>query len=101
MNYQQTGRELLTPEEIRLLDNQKAILLIRGERPLLDDKYDLMKHKNVRYTEDGGAGAYDYAKTPKAHEDLQINIERIEDYELLASEDILGSEQLFDWRNAD
>ena len=101
VNYQQTGRELLTPEEIRLLDNQKAILLIRGERPLLDDKYDLMKHKNVRYTEDGGAGAYDYAKTPKAHEDLQINIERIEDYELLASEDILGSEQFFDWRNAD
>ena len=55
VNYQQTGRELLTPDEIRLLDNRKAILFIRGERPIMDDKYDLKKHVNFRYTEDGGA----------------------------------------------
>ena len=40
-NYQQTGRELFTPDEIRLLDNRKAILFVRGERPMLDDKYNL------------------------------------------------------------
>ena len=90
VNYQQTGRELLTPDEIRLLDNRKAILFIRGERPIMDDKYDLKKHVNFRYTEDGGASTYDYAKTPLAHDDLKIDINRLDDYELLSTEDILG-----------
>lgn len=90
VNYQQTGRELLTPDEIRLLDNRKAILFIRGERPIMDDKYDLKKHVNFRYTEDGGASPYDYAKTPLAHDDLKIDINRLDNYELLSTEDILG-----------
>ena len=90
VNYQQTGRELLTPDEIRLLDNRKAILFIRGERPIMDDKYDLKKHVNFRYTEDGGASPYDYAKIPLAHDDLKIDINRLDDYELLSTEDILG-----------
>lgn len=90
VNYQQTGRELLTPDEIRLLDNRKAILFIRGERPIMDDKYDLKKHVNFRYTEDGGASPYDYAKTPLAHDDLKIDINRLDDYELLSTEDFLG-----------
>ena len=90
VNYQQTGRELLTPDEIRLLDNRKAILFIRGERPIMDDKYDLKKHVNFRYTEDDGASPYDYAKTPLAHDDLNIDINRLDDYELLSTEDILG-----------
>ena len=90
VNYQQTGRELLTPDEIRLLDNRKAILFIRGERPIMDDKYDLKKHVNFRYTEDCGASPYDYAKTPLAHDDLKIDINRLDDYELLSTEDILG-----------
>ena len=90
VNYQQTGRELLTPDEIRLLDNRKAILFIRGECPIMDDKYDLKKHVNFRYTEDGGASPYDYAKTPLAHDDLKIDINRLDDYELLSTEDILG-----------
>lgn len=90
VNYQQTGRELLTPDEIRLLDNRKAILFIRGERPIMDDKYDLKKHVNFRYTEDGGASPYDYAKTPLAHDDLKIDINRLDDHELLSTEDILG-----------
>lgn len=55
-NFQQSGRELLQPDEVRMLDNQNALLFIRGERPILDAKYDLMKHPNIRYTEDGGAG---------------------------------------------
>lgn len=92
-NYQQTGRELFTPDEIRLLDNRKAILFVRGERPMLDDKYNLKKHPNVKWTEDGGAPPYDYAKAPRSHDDLNIDIERLDDYELLCEEDILGKEQ--------
>lgn len=55
---QQTGRELMTPDEVRLLDNRKAIVFIRGERPVIDEKYDLMKHPNIAFTEDGGAAPY-------------------------------------------
>lgn len=43
---------------VRLLDNQYAILFIRGERAVIDKKYDLMKHKHIRQTEDGGAESY-------------------------------------------
>lgn len=57
-NFQQTGRELMTPDEVRMLDNGKAIILIRGERPAVDDKYDILKHPNIKRTEDGGAAPY-------------------------------------------
>lgn len=57
-NFQQAGRELLTPDEVRMLDNKKAIVLIRGEAPVIDDKYDLMKHPAIKFTADGGAAAY-------------------------------------------
>lgn len=55
---QQTGRELLTPDEVRMLDNSKALVFIRGERPVMDDKYELMRHPNISLTEDGGAAPY-------------------------------------------
>lgn len=55
---QQTGRELMTPDEVRLLVNRKAMVFIRGERPVIDEKYDLMKHPNIAFTEDGGAAPY-------------------------------------------
>ena len=55
---QLTGRELMTPDEVRLLDNKNAIVIIRGERPVIDEKYDLMKHPNIQFTEDGGAAPY-------------------------------------------
>ncbi len=58
VNFQQSGRELLTPDEVRLLDNRDALLFIRGERPIVDRKYDLMKHPNIKATEDGGAPPY-------------------------------------------
>ncbi len=57
-NFQQTGRELMTPDEVRMLDNAKAIVLIRGERPVVDDKYDILHHPNIKRTEDGGAAPY-------------------------------------------
>ena len=60
-NYQNTGRELMTPDEVRLLDNRYAILFIRGERPVLDFKYDILKHPNLALTADGDrANAYEH-----------------------------------------
>ena len=84
VNDQQTGRELLTPDEVRLLPNSKAILFVRGERPMLDDKYDLLRHPNIRLTEDGGAPPYDYTLARNARDDLALSPE---DYELLELED--------------
>lgn len=57
-NYQNTGRELMTPDEVRMLDNRYALLFIRGERPVMDLKYDIMKHPAVGLTADGGAEPY-------------------------------------------
>lgn len=89
-NYQQSGRELLTPDEVRMLDNHYALLFIRGERVIMDQKYNLMKHPNVKLTEDGGANPYDYAKAPLAHDVFAFDVNRYEDYELLSDEDIIG-----------
>ena len=77
---QLSGRELLMPDEIRLLDNGKAILFVRGERPMMDSKYDLKHHPNVRYTEDGGAPPYDYTAARLVENDLSGSPEN---YELL------------------
>ena len=57
-SFQQTGRELMTPDEVRRLDNKKAIVFLRGERPVIDEKYDIMQHPNIELTEDGGAAPY-------------------------------------------
>lgn len=89
INDQQTGRELLTPDEVRMLDNRKCILFVRGERPMLDDKYDLMHHPNIHLTEDGGAPPYDYTAVRDAADDLDYDPERYEDYELLDPDDFL------------
>ena len=70
-NYQLTGRELMTQDEVRMLDNSKAILLIRGEKPIIDDKYDIMKHPNIKYTTDGGIKPYEHGTTEKAIVNIQ------------------------------
>lgn len=57
-NTQQNGRELLTSDEVRQLDNRYAILFIRGVRPVLDEKYDLMRHPAVHHIPDGGGQPY-------------------------------------------
>ncbi len=73
---QQTGRELMTPDEVRLLDNKDAIVLIRGERPVIDEKYDLMKHPNISFTEDGGAAPY--VHSPHCMYDMRYLLSLIE-----------------------
>lgn len=57
-NFQSAGRELLTPDEVRMLDNRLALVLIRGEAPVIDAKYDLTRHPNIKRTADGGAAPY-------------------------------------------
>lgn len=58
VNFQQTGRDLMTPDEIRMLPTNDALLFIRGEKPVRDKKYDIKKHPNVRRTADGRAKPY-------------------------------------------
>jgi type IV secretion system protein VirD4 len=66
-NYQITGRELLTPDEVRMLDNRYALLFIRGEKPVMDEKYDLMKHPNIGVTpEKNPTLAYKHGTSPLA-----------------------------------
>lgn len=83
-NFQQTGRELMTPDEVRRLDNKNAIVLIRGKKPVIDEKYDILKHPNIHRTEDGGAPPY--LHTPLrafAADDLSFPIENIDDIVIL------------------
>ena len=96
-NYQISGRELLTPYEVRMLDNQYAILFIRGERPVLDFKYDILKHPNVAMTADGNAGVYTHGEVKSDVATIELisfdknkapEIEVAEtNYELLSDED--------------
>ena len=65
-NYQISGRELLTPDEVRMLDNRYALLFVRGERPVMDLKYDILKHPNVKLTADGGKPPYIHGEPTQA-----------------------------------
>ena len=74
-NYQNTGRELLTLDEVRLLDNSNALIFIRGERPLIDKKFDILSHPNIAKTADGKAIPYKHSKSGKyLHSDLSFTI---------------------------
>lgn len=83
-NYQMTGRELLTPDEVRLLDNEYAILFIRGAKPVMDKKYNLMKHPNISQTTDGNTKPYIHKNnihTVSIHEGIEL--ERADEYEII------------------
>jgi type IV secretion system protein VirD4 len=102
-NYQISGRELLTPDEVRMLDNQYAILFIRGERPVLDLKYDILKHPNVALTADGKADAYKHGEVTDDvatilvdwfHSDHVPQMDLTEtNFELLSDEDLEETQQ--------
>lgn len=78
-NYQIGGRELMTPDEVRLLDNRYSLLFIRGERPVIDLKYDILKHPNVRYTTDGKGKPYKHGRTEKARATIAFNNDNLND----------------------
>lgn len=102
-NYQLSGRELYTPDEVRMLDNKYAILFIRGERPIKDLKYDIMKHPNVKYSADGKAKPYKHGEVTNSIATINIdlsNVKRIDakdseqnnsildEYDFISSEEI-------------
>ena len=97
-NYQITGRELMTPDEVRMLDNRLALLFIRGDRPLVDEKYDLLKHPNIKYTADGSAPPYEHGGTEHAVATISLDLASLSglselklgdtDYELLSDAEI-------------
>ena len=98
-NYQKMGRELLTPDEVRTLDNNNAILFIRGERPIIDLKYILEKHPNIKYTTDGEGEPYSHELKDYSLASINlfkdegitetIDIKDIEeDYDIITSDDI-------------
>jgi type IV secretion system protein VirD4 len=98
-NYQISGRELMTPDEVRMLDNRFALLFIRGERPILDDKFDILRHPNVGGTADGKAEPFRHGAVTNSvatlvfDEDIDLtDLPELEtadtDYELLSEEDL-------------
>ena len=97
-NYQIAGRELLTPDEVRMLDNRYALLFVRGERPVMDFKYDILKHPNIKLTTDGGTPPYVHGEPTYAavslifSGDIPENAENITgvstSYELLSEQDL-------------
>ena len=66
------GRELMTPDEVRMLDNRQSILFIRGERPVMDLKYDIMKHPNISLSADGKAEPYVHGEPKDAKETIEV-----------------------------
>lgn len=97
-NYQISGRELLTLDEVRMLDNQYALLFIRGERPVMDLKFDLLKHPNIALAADGRGKSYIHGEAINARASIyldDISLESIKElglpskqYELLSEEDL-------------
>ena len=98
-NYQTTGRELMTPDEVRMLSNKKCILFIRGERPIIDKKYDIKKHPNINLTEDGKGESYYHGETNNAIASVSLTYDVSQDeytkyksikdnYEIIFSDEI-------------
>ncbi len=102
-NYQLNGRELMTPDEVRLLDNRYAILFIRGEKPILDLKYDVLKHPNVLLSTDGKAKPYSHGEITNAVASVNLDFSTVtrlenkdddndssilDDYEIVSSDDV-------------
>lgn len=88
VNYQQTGRDLMTPDEIRMLPTNDALLFIRGEKPVRDKKYNIKKHPNVRRTADGEAKAYIHNPPVPDYTlpDLPYEFRTLDDYTFLEDE---------------
>ena len=85
VNFQQTGRDLMTPDEIRMLPTNDALLFIRGEKPVRDKKYDIKKHPNVRRTADGRAKPYSHNPPVPDYTlpDLPYEFRTLDDYTFL------------------
>lgn len=88
-NWQISGRELLDASEVRMLDNKYALLFVRGERPIQDFKYDILKHPNLKLTTDGGAEPYRHGQDIISFASFDINEKMLKE----ASETPVGKEE--------
>lgn len=86
-NYQQTGRELMTMDELRMMNAKDAILLIRGERPVMDKKYNIKKHPNLKQTADGGEAPYVHKPPDHTLPDLPYAFCSLDDFNFDLEED--------------
>ena len=93
-NFQVAGRELLTPDEVRMLDNKYAIVFIRGEKPIVDFKYNIFTHPNVHLGKDGGAEPYTHT-IPVLEDITGVEIVNIADYKGKKLEDFPKAEEYF------
>ena len=87
-NFQQTGRDLLTADEVRMLDNDYGLLFMRGERVIVDLKYDLLKHPKIKFTRDGKGKAYEHGVDKYSIKDWQNILVSDNEYELLSEADM-------------
>lgn len=95
-NYQATGRELKTSDEMRMLDNQYALLFIRGERPVVDLKYDLTKHPNFKLTPEGGGKPYIHGEDSRSFASISIDqtlLDQAQEWEIDTTSFVLLSEE--------
>ncbi|MBR3597725.1 MAG: type IV secretory system conjugative DNA transfer family protein [Clostridia bacterium] len=99
-NYQKAGRELMDASELRMLDNKKALLFIRGEPPLKDFKYDILNHPNVKYTPDGEGEPYEHGKAPNAVASVQalnIDAQNLPELEIKSNYELLSDEEAYEF----
>ena len=103
-NDQLQARDLMTPDEVRMLDNRYGILFIRGEYPIMDLKYDLMKHPKIAFTEEGGAQPFIHGRDTRSLAtvklvgddpalrdkaiDIETLVEETHDFEVLSNEEL-------------
>jgi type IV secretion system protein VirD4 len=87
-NFQISGRELMTPDEVRMLDNRYALLFIRGEYAVMDEKYDILKHPNLALTVDGGGEIYRHGGIQSAIDWQSVALNGDGEYELLSEEEL-------------
>ena len=83
VSRQQLARDLMTPDEVRAMDNRYALLFIRGERPVMDEKYDILRQPNLSRTEDGGAAPYVHKLADYACADMSAAFVSLEELILL------------------
>lgn len=99
-NYQKAGRELMDASELRMLDNKKALLFIRGEPPLKDFKYDILNHPNVKYTPDGEGEPYEHGKANNVVASMQalnIDAQNLPELEIKSNYELLSDEEAYEF----
>ena len=88
-NMQLTGRELLTPDEVRLLDNRYALLFVRGEKVVCDLKYDICAHPNYKHTPECSGAVYVHTQTPLCMALAEVyHMGSTDDFDLLTHEEL-------------